>query len=151
MLSCKSHVKFSYINLIFLIRKLICKEVHLTWPKSQNQKVAEPGLKPRSVKFWNLFICVCIYLFLLYCGLQDFSSLTRDWTWALGSEIINFSSLDARKFPKPLLLKLSFAKWELWQTRPQKLSINLLICTLLWNDGKSKSSASKFTLLLFSH
>ena len=48
---------------------------------------------------------LCMYLFiLLCCGLQDFSSLTSDWTRALGSESINFSLLDARKFPKPFLL-----------------------------------------------
>ena len=69
-------------------------------------KIVTSRFKPLSQHSRIIYIFLksaLIYLFMaMLCGLQDLSSLTRDWTWALAVKTISPNHWTTREFPKLL-------------------------------------------------
>ena len=58
------------------------------------------------VLFFIFALCVCVWGVALLHDFWDLSSLTKDWTWAHGSESAESQPLDCQGIPRTLVLLL---------------------------------------------
>ena len=87
-----------------LTEKLVVVRLGLTFWKSDNRVCIYEWHYNPSLHFTYFFVLFCFLAAL--CCLRNLSSLTRDWTWALGSESAESQPLDRQGIPYNSLICL---------------------------------------------